>query len=95
MKKSFKWSIILLAVFLLIWAALTIWAEKEGSYYKLEIGNNGPSKKALIIYDPDPFYNLDQQVFESFGTVLARNNYNVTIATVAAAEDIKVSSYDS
>jgi hypothetical protein len=42
--------------------------EKEGPYDKFNIGNLN-AQKALILYDPDPFYNLDQQICESIGHV--------------------------
>lgn len=89
MKKIFKW---ILAV-LFIWIALTLWVEKQGPYDKWNMGNLDASKKALILYDPDPFYNLDQQICESIGRVLADNDFNVTIATAAAVKDAKTTDY--
>jgi len=88
MKKILKWILIFLVPVLIFWGLLTLWVEKEGPYDKLELGIVNAPKKALIVYDPDPFYNLDQQVCETFGTVLADNNYKVTIATVIAAKEI-------
>lgn len=89
MKRILKW---LLAV-LFIWIVLTVWVEKEGPYDKWSMGNLDASKKALILYDPDPFYNLDQRICESIGGVLAANDFNVTIATVAALKDVKTTDY--
>lgn len=89
MKKTIKWGISLLFICLI----LTVWVEKEGPYDKWNMGNIYATKKALILYDPDPFYNLDQQVCESIASVLADNDYNVTIATVAAVNDIKTTDY--
>lgn len=89
MKKIIIW---VLAV-LFIWGVLTVWVEKEGPYDKWNMGNIYASKKVLILYDPDPFYNLDQQISESIGRVCADNDFNVTIATVAAMKDIKTTDY--
>lgn len=89
MKKVFKWIVTLL----FIWVVLTVWVEKEGPYEKWNMGNLDASKKALILYDPDPFYNLDQQVCESIGSVLADNDFNVSLATVAAIEGTRTNDY--
>lgn len=72
---------------------LTIWAESEGPSHKLEIGNRASANAALIIYSPDPFYNLDQQICESFAKGLADNGWKVTIATIAAAMETRDTSF--
>lgn len=89
MKTIFK---ALLAI-LIIWIVLTVWVEKEGPYDKWNMGNLDAPKKALILYDQDPFYNLDQQICESVGRALAENGFNVTIATVAAVKDVKTTDF--
>lgn len=89
MKTIFKG---LLAI-LIIWIVLTVWVEKEGPYDKWNMGNLDAPKKALILYDQDPFYNLDQQICESVGRALADNGFNVTIATVAAVKDVKTTDF--
>lgn len=38
------------------------------------------------VYNPDPFYNLDEQVCRSLGQALADQGMQVTVASVAAAE---------
>lgn len=93
MKKTTKFILVTLAVFLFIWIILTVWVQKEGPAYRVELGNKTAVHKVLIIYDPDPFYNLDQQICESFGAILASQNHKVTIATVAATKKIDLSSY--
>lgn len=89
MKKIVKW----VAAILFIWIVLTVWVEKEGPYDTWNMGNLESSKKALVLYDPDPFYNLDQQICEAVGSVLADNDFNVTLATVAAIKEIKTTDY--
>lgn len=79
---------IILFVILFIWAILTIWVERTGERKLSELGDIGNAKHALIIYDPDPFYNLDEKVCQSFGESLSEEGYHVTIATVAAAHDM-------
>ncbi len=53
------------------WTALTLWAERAGPKRSWQLGNQAAKKRALIVYDPDPFYNLDEQVCRSFGQALA------------------------
>jgi hypothetical protein len=83
---------VLLIVF--FWVLLTVWAESKGPKSLLYLGSTGTKGVALIVYDPDPFYNLDQQLCETFGKKLADNGWRVTIASVAAASQSADSSYD-
>ncbi len=55
---------------------------------KEELGIAASDKRALIIYDPDPFYNLDEQVCLSFGRALSDSGLFVNVATAAAAGEI-------
>ena len=52
-------------------------------------------KKVLIIFDPDPFYNLDEQICLSFGQALAEKNMAIKIVTVAAADHVDQNNYDA
>ena len=67
------------------WTALTLWAESAGPKRSWRMGNPTAKKRALIVYDPDPFYNLDEQVCRSFGQALADNGMQATVASVKAA----------
>ncbi|MEO6285366.1 MAG: hypothetical protein ABIN80_09410 [Dyadobacter sp.] len=71
-----------------IWTFLTFWAEGTGPERSWKMGSQTAKKRALIIYDPDPFYNLDEQVSRSFGKALADEGMQVTVATVAAARHL-------
>lgn len=86
MKKVLIKMLIGLLTILAIWTILTFWAEAEGESKTWEAGNSLSHKKVLIVYDPDPFYNLDQQVCEAVGNVLAKNGWHVTYQTVKAAK---------
>lgn len=94
MKKIIKWTIRIAIIICVIWGMLTFWAESEGHAYTSEIGNAQSLHKALIVYDPDPFYNLDQQVCESFAQGLQDNGWAATVASVASAKEIKDSAYN-
>ena len=93
MTKPTQFILIAMLVILSIWIMLSLFVQMEGPYRKKEIGNKDARIKVLIVYDPDPFYNLDQQLCESFGKVLAANNFNVTIASVVATKELQIDLY--
>lgn len=76
-----------------VWTALTLWVEADGPERIVELGKRGFALTALIVYDPDPIYNLDQQVCESFARGLADKGWHVTVATVRMAKKFKETDY--
>lgn len=85
--------VVIILVVLLSWLILTILAERKGPARSLQLGMQRDNRKALIVYDPDPFYNLDQQICESVGQVFSENKWNVSVNTVAGILDNE-NSYD-
>jgi hypothetical protein len=77
---------IVAGIIMMLWVILTLWVEAEGPAVIKKSGNEASVQTALIVYDPDPVYNLDEQVCEAFATVLADSGWKVTLATVAAAK---------
>lgn len=71
------------------WMLLIGWAERTGPKRSWELGNTASGKHALIVYDPDPFYNLDEQISRSYGQALADQGMHVRVATVKAAQEWK------
>lgn len=61
------------AILVLIWILLTFWVEVNGKKVKEELGEAISFKRALIVYDPDPFYNFDKQICKAFENTLARH----------------------
>lgn len=94
MKKFMKMILKILIIILAIWIVLTIISEAEGKKYMFEFGEKKDSLKVLIVYDPDPFYNLDQQVCESFAKSIAANGWFAQVASVSAAKQIDASQYN-
>ena len=94
MKKLLKVTGVTLLAVGAVWTALTIWAESAGPKRSWKLGNQAAKKRALIVYDPDPFYNLDEQVSRSFGQALVDNGMQVTVATVKAVEESPEQSID-
>lgn len=94
MKTIIRTSIIIVGSLFLIWSAITIWAQSEGKKSIKHFGRAQSIKKALIVYDPDPFYNFDQQICETFAKTLTHYNWHTTVATVKAAKEINISSFN-
>ncbi|MPR31867.1 flavodoxin family protein [Salmonirosea aquatica] len=84
--KASKIILLIIPVLLLAWLGLTFWVEYSGEAKVLLVGSSEANHKALIVYNPDPIYNLDEQVCKSFAEGLSRYDYQVVIATVKAAE---------
>lgn len=83
-----QFSLIILTTILLGWGVLTLYVEKQGPSKLWHLGNKA-GKKILILYDADPFYNLDEQVCLSLGKAFADKGMRATIITVAAASRVE------
>jgi hypothetical protein len=94
MKKIYKIMGISLLAITSVWTILTLWAESTGGKKSWELGSQTSPEKILIVYDPDPFYNLDEQVSRSFGQALADNGFHVRVATVKAARELANQPFD-
>jgi hypothetical protein len=89
--KIFLYTVFAIAI---SWAQLTLWVEREGEPESWTYGAASLQTTALIVYDPDPFYDLDKQVCISFGKNLAANGIYTTVATVAAARKLTDQTYN-
>lgn len=81
-----------LLIVALVWAGLTLWVEKKGPARMWQYGKQG--KTALVVYDADPLYNLDEELCRAFADTLAQNNIQATVATVKAMENLPRKKYD-
>lgn len=78
----------------IIWGGLTIWAEMpRGANKQWEYGPGVSAEKVLIVYNPDPFYNLDEQVCKAFAEELAARQIHATVSTVLATQNINTEEY--
>jgi hypothetical protein len=93
-RRIVKYLIIALLFIIVGWTALTIYVESTGPSKQWRFGNENDNKKALLIFDPDPFYNLDEQICISIGKALADSSFDVQVATVAAADQFKSEQFD-
>ncbi len=88
MKKLLRVIMIITVVILAIWIGLTIWVEIPKGNSIAQFGNDQAKHKALIVYNPDPIYNLDEQVCKAFAEVLSEHHISTTVATVKAANNL-------
>ncbi|NND51835.1 MAG: hypothetical protein HKN54_05475, partial [Flavobacteriaceae bacterium] len=80
--KKKKIGIRILIIVLIIWGGLTIWVQfSEKDMLEIKTAAN-EEKRALIIYNPDPIYNLDEQVCMSFAEGLVSQNVSSTVASL-------------
>jgi len=95
MKKFLKVTFFTMTAILTGWCVLTIVVERKGPKHSWSFGDSNSTEKVILIYDPDPFFNLDEQVCKEFGKVLSENGISARVVTVAAAGDITLSSFDT
>jgi len=86
MKNGLKISVFIVSGILAVWTLLTFWAEAEGPEKSILMGDARSTFNVLIVYDPDPIYNLDEQVCERFGKTISAAGIGVKVATVAAVD---------
>lgn len=94
MKKIKRITKYILIILIAGWTALTFWVEAKGKSQMWQMGEATAGRTALIVYDPDPFYNFDEQVCKAFAGILEEKNSYVTVATVGAAEKIRDQDFD-
>lgn len=90
MKRRKMIALKIIGIIIVIWTILTFIAEAESSIEKMtDFGGSNNELTALIVYDPDPFYNLDEQVSKGFAEGLAQYGWSATVTTVASANKIE------
>lgn len=92
--KAIKKIILITIVFLTFWTLLTFFVEKKGPEYTMIIGNPVSNQKALIVFDPDPFYNLDAQICKSFAQGLAKKGWVSKISSIASVKNLENEQFD-
>jgi flavorubredoxin len=80
-KRLKKWGYIFIGV-ILFWMVLTIWANNSGNQHLLTVGDEGAKYSALIVYNPDPIYNLDEQVCTAFARGLKETGFYSQVASL-------------
>jgi len=88
MKKIIRRTSVTIFIMSMLWMVLTIWVELQGPARHWTNGEKDSPIHVAIIFDPDPLYDLDEQVCFSLGRALAERDIYVEIFTVAAADSI-------
>jgi hypothetical protein len=95
MKNILKVIFVIIGLILFLWGGLTIWVQRTGGKKISWLGfEKEKTTPVLIVYDPDPIYNLDEQVCQAFGNGLVSQEFSVTIATVESARQIPLDSFE-
>lgn len=92
--KVIKKIILIIIAFLTFWTILTLFVEKKGPEITINIGQSKSNQKALILYDPDPFYNLDEQISKSFAQGLEEKGWASKIVSIASAKNLEDEQFD-
>ncbi|MCB0632902.1 MAG: hypothetical protein R2824_34145 [Saprospiraceae bacterium] len=90
MKKILIKSLKILLWIAVIWGLLTLIAELPGGSKIFDFGVEENQPRAMVFYDPDPFYNLDEQVSKGVAEGLVEEGWQVKVATVKAAKAMNV-----
>ncbi len=80
-KRLKKWGYIFIGI-ILFWMVLTIWANNSGNKQLLTVGDEDAKYSALIVYNPDPIYNLDEQVCTAFAQGLKETGFYSQVASL-------------
>ena len=80
LKPWIKISLRVLGTLLLVWGGLTLWVEQERPAPVEEFQANAAAGRALVLYNPDPIYDLDRQVAMAFASTLNGQGWEVSVA---------------
>lgn len=81
MEIRFKISLRIFVVVLLLWGGLTLWVERERTAPVEVLAAPSAAGRALVLYNPDPIYDLDRQVGTAFASALNDQGWEVTLAS--------------
>lgn len=90
MKKS-KWRSIIswvITTIITFWVILTLWTQTSGPNFIERLKTADGVPQALVVFDPDPIYNLDEQVCRAYAQGLNEEGWQVIIASVNSARTL-------
>lgn len=71
----------------IVWTILTVWVNYSGKQQSTWIKSKEGNLKALIVFNPDPFYNLDEQVCTSFADALSQEGISSHLVTTKKLDE--------
>jgi hypothetical protein len=93
-KKTLKYGLWIVGIILLLWTILTFWVEAKGKSTIKYYGNKKALYHIMIVYDPDPIYNLDQQICEQYAETFTRKGCFTVVASVSEAYNLNPGEYE-
>ena len=87
LKRFFRILTWILASLLLLWLVLTLWVQQDRSAVSWTATPEGYESRALILYNPDPIYDLDAQLARAFSEGLERAGWASTVAACTSFQD--------
>lgn len=94
MKKWIKVVLFIFAIIAIVWTGMTIWVEIAGKQQKVQYKLIYVKEKALIVYNPDPIYNLDEQVCKAIADELKDHKINATVVTNKRINEVSDQDFD-
>lgn len=79
--------IYILAGLSIFWFALTVWVQFAGKQYSNNVTDRLSSARALIVYKPDPIYDMDKQLCSSLALGLKKHGFSSRIITTGLVSD--------
>lgn len=95
MKKWIRRLFVLFGIILVGWTGLTVWVEAEGPSKLTKFTSPYDSLQVLVVYDPDPVYNLDEQVCVSLAKGLNDQHVGALVSTVKASYTLDPALYNA
>jgi flavorubredoxin len=93
--KAIRLVLVITFTIAILWTGLTVWVEIPGKENTVNLGSKTDSMKVLIVYDPDPIYNLDERVCRGIAKGLNENHIQVVLATAKAAKKLNLQHFES
>ena len=87
MKRFLRVLLWTLGTILLVWLGLTLWVQQSRTAASWRTGLETEKGSALILYNPDPIYNLDAQLARAFSEGLEKSGWASEVSTYESLQD--------
>ncbi len=94
MKKWMRLFVHGIASIAIIWVGLTFWAELAGKQQIQHFPADNATRSALLLYNPDPIYNLDEQIGLALADELKNHGISSTLATNRKVNKLENQAFD-
>lgn len=77
-----------------IWYFLTLYVQQPGRAFSEDLLSSDTERRALFVFDPDPFYNLDEKLCMSFARAIKDFGFNAYLRSPNAVGELKDEEFD-